>query len=79
MRPGVENAIADLRAAGKRLGDAALMTVIRRVTWQAARDAQRCAAGEAQAAQAAAQIDVLTRQRDEALARCRTGTPARRP
>jgi hypothetical protein len=74
-RPG--DAITDLRAAGKRLGDAALTTVIRRVSWQAARDAQRCAAAEAQAAQSVAQIDVLTRQRDEALARCRTGTPAR--
>jgi hypothetical protein len=69
--------IADLRAAGKRLGDSALTAAIRRVGWQAARDTQRCAVAEARVAQSAAQIDVLSRQRDEALARCRTGTPAR--
>jgi hypothetical protein len=62
--------IADLRAAGKRLGDSALTAAIRRVGWQAARDTQRCAVAEARVAQSAAQIDVLSRQRDEALARC---------
>jgi hypothetical protein len=61
-RPG--DAIADLRAAGKRLGDLDLTAIIRRVRWQFDRHVQRSAAAEAQAARSAAQVDVLTRQRD---------------
>jgi hypothetical protein len=61
-RPG--DAIADLRAAGKRLGDLDLTAIIRRVRWQFDRHVQRSAAAEAQAARSAAQVDVLTRQRE---------------
>jgi hypothetical protein len=75
--PARANAILDLRAAGKRIGDVDLMSVIRRVSRQAASDAQRCAAAEEKAAKAAEQIEILTRQRDEALVQCRTGSPAR--
>jgi hypothetical protein len=72
----VKDALTELQAAGKRLSDPALMAAIRRVSGQLVRDAQRCATAEAKVVQLAAQVEVLMRQRDEALAANR-GMPER--
>ena len=66
--PSVGGALAELEAAGRRSGDAALAAAIRRTRWQMGRLEQRCAAAEAKAATDAATIETLRRQRDRLVA-----------
>jgi DNA repair exonuclease SbcCD ATPase subunit len=66
--PSVGGALAELEAAGRRSGDAALAAAIRRTRWQMGRLEQRCAAAEAKAARDAATVETLRRQRDRLVA-----------
>lgn len=70
------DALAALRAAGIRLRDPELESLIRNVRWQFAHLEQRVVTAEGEARKATAQAENLMRQRDRALAECRD-MPAR--
>lgn len=75
---GAGSALADLQAIARRSGDPALSSAVRRVAWQMAPTADRCAGAEASAQSLSARLDVIIAQRDEAVTALRTsGLPAR--
>jgi hypothetical protein len=75
---GAGSALLDLQAIAKRSGDPALCSAVRRVAWQMAHTADRCAGAQASAQSLSARLDVIIAQRDEAVTALRTsGLPAR--
>jgi hypothetical protein len=75
---GAGSALADLQAIARRSGDPGLSSAVRRVAWQLAHTADRCAGAGASAESLSARLDVVIAQRDEAVTALRTsGLPAR--